>query len=78
MGKISQDLNSANIVSCAFTKIYRELDAEDQDALSHAITSGVSGYVLHNVLRNNGHKIAASTISLHIRGICPCADIKVK
>lgn len=78
MGAISEALKEGNENGCAFIKICKVLDTEDNDAIIRAINNGSSGYVIANALHKGGYKIAASTVSLHLRSLCSCAYIKVK
>lgn len=72
MGKISRDLTEYTGGTCAFSKVFSFLDADDQEAIEDAIARKVSGYVISSVLRTNGYKVAASTVSMHIKELCKC------
>ena len=72
MGKISELLKDKNYKVCVFGKIISSLDKEDFDAVVEAVAKKHSGYSIAEALRAGGHKIAASTVTLHIKEGCAC------
>ena len=72
MGKISEILKEKNDQSCAFGKIIDLLDEEDSDAVIQAIVKKHSGYSISEALRAGNYKVAASTVTLHIKEGCVC------
>lgn len=71
MSKIAEALEKKN-KNCIFSNIFKKLDVEDQDAVSGAISKGLSGHVIASALREGGYKVAASTVALHIAEKCKC------
>lgn len=72
MSAISNALEKSKVKQCIFRKIFRELEEDDKIAINEAISRGLSGYVIANALREGGHKIAASTVHMHIEKRCKC------
>ena len=76
MGAISKALDGQAAGICVFMKLLKLADKEDQASVVNAMERGISGYVIANAMREDGHQIAASTISKHIQGRCKCFPVE--
>jgi predicted transcriptional regulator len=61
---------------CRMQAIYLQLDEEDRETLKRVLKGNTSTRKIHQVLRQNGHRIDRNLLSLHRKGFCTCKDGK--
>lgn len=75
MGLLDDVQRRASIVQrkCTVAVIFDVLDENDRADLRHALADpGISTLAILEVLKQRGHRIAATTITKHRKGVCTC------